>query len=91
MAKTRWLNQDEQATWRAFLAANRLLFDRLVVTLRWPVTTLKPLSCHSCQTARKENRTVAPIGREDRDERQLQQVAEVVRCQPFAQLIFTGR
>jgi len=41
--------------------------------------------------ARKENRAVAPIGREDRDERQLQQVAEVVRCQPFAQLIFTGR
>jgi DNA-binding MarR family transcriptional regulator len=26
---TRWLDDDEQATWRAFLAAQRLLFDRL--------------------------------------------------------------
>ena len=26
---TRWLDDDEQCTWRAFLAAQRLLFDRL--------------------------------------------------------------
>lgn len=29
MAHTRWLNDDEQRTWRAFLAANRLLMDTL--------------------------------------------------------------
>ncbi|HTF48410.1 MAG TPA: MarR family transcriptional regulator [Pseudonocardia sp.] len=29
MAHTRWLNDDEQRTWRAFLAANRLLLDTL--------------------------------------------------------------
>lgn len=29
MAETRWLNQDEQCTWRAFLAAMRLLTDQL--------------------------------------------------------------
>jgi DNA-binding MarR family transcriptional regulator len=28
-ADTRWLDNDEQATWRAFLTAQRLLFDRL--------------------------------------------------------------
>ncbi|MGB9376915.1 MAG: MarR family transcriptional regulator [Mycobacteriales bacterium] len=26
---TRWLSEDEQAVWRAFLEANQLLFDRL--------------------------------------------------------------
>ena len=26
---TRWLDDDEQRTWRAFLTAERLLFDRL--------------------------------------------------------------
>lgn len=26
---TRWLSDDEQQTWRAFLAANRLVFDQL--------------------------------------------------------------
>jgi DNA-binding MarR family transcriptional regulator len=29
VAHTRWLDDDEQRTWRAFLAANRLLMDRL--------------------------------------------------------------
>jgi DNA-binding MarR family transcriptional regulator len=29
VAHTRWLNDDEQRTWRAFLAANRLLMDTL--------------------------------------------------------------
>lgn len=29
MAHTRWLDDDEQRTWRAFLAANRLLMDCL--------------------------------------------------------------
>ncbi|MPZ73002.1 MAG: MarR family transcriptional regulator, partial [Nitriliruptorales bacterium] len=29
MAETRWLNDDEQRAWRAFLTATRLLFDRL--------------------------------------------------------------
>ncbi|MDT7672476.1 MAG: hypothetical protein QOD82_378 [Pseudonocardiales bacterium] len=29
MAHTRWLNDDEQRTWRAFLAANKLLMDCL--------------------------------------------------------------
>ena len=29
MAGTRWLNQDEQRTWRAFLGASQLLLDRL--------------------------------------------------------------
>jgi DNA-binding MarR family transcriptional regulator len=29
VAHTRWLNDDEQRTWRAFLAANRLLLDTL--------------------------------------------------------------
>ncbi len=29
MTKTRWLNREEQRTWRAFLAASQLLFDRL--------------------------------------------------------------
>jgi DNA-binding MarR family transcriptional regulator len=29
VAHTRWLNDDEQRTWRAFLAANKLLMDRL--------------------------------------------------------------
>ena len=29
MAHTKWLNDDEQRTWRAFLAANRLLMDTL--------------------------------------------------------------
>ncbi|HEX4252762.1 MAG TPA: MarR family transcriptional regulator [Pseudonocardia sp.] len=29
MAHTRWLDGDEQRTWRAFLAANRLLMDSL--------------------------------------------------------------
>ena len=29
MAHMRWLNDDEQRTWRAFLAANRLLMDTL--------------------------------------------------------------
>ncbi|HEX4362054.1 MAG TPA: MarR family transcriptional regulator [Pseudonocardia sp.] len=29
MAHTRWLDDDEQRTWRAFLAANRLLMDSL--------------------------------------------------------------
>lgn len=29
MGPTRWLNADEQRTWRAFLATNQLLFDRL--------------------------------------------------------------
>ena len=28
-ADTRWLDEDEQQTWRAFLTAQRLLFDRL--------------------------------------------------------------
>ena len=28
-ADTRWLDDDEQRTWRAFLTAQRLLFDRL--------------------------------------------------------------
>jgi DNA-binding MarR family transcriptional regulator len=28
-AMTRWLADDEQCTWRAFLSASRLLFDRL--------------------------------------------------------------
>ncbi len=27
--KTRWLDEDEQATWRTFLQANQLLFERL--------------------------------------------------------------
>ena len=38
---------------------------------------------------RKENRAVAPVRREDGDERQLQQVAEVVWCQPFAHSVFS--
>ncbi len=29
MAHTKWLDDDEQRTWRAFLVANRLLMDRL--------------------------------------------------------------
>ena len=29
MTKTRWLSQEEQRTWRAFLAATQLLWDRL--------------------------------------------------------------
>jgi DNA-binding MarR family transcriptional regulator len=29
MAETRWLTDDEQRTWRAFLAASHLLMDRL--------------------------------------------------------------
>lgn len=29
MAHTRWLSDDEQRAWRAFLAANRLLLERL--------------------------------------------------------------
>jgi DNA-binding MarR family transcriptional regulator len=29
MAETRWLSQDEQRTWRAFLGACQLLFDEL--------------------------------------------------------------
>ncbi|MBV8086407.1 MAG: MarR family transcriptional regulator [Chloroflexi bacterium] len=29
MAQTRWLNGDEQCTWRAFLGASQLLFDQL--------------------------------------------------------------
>ena len=29
MAEPRWLNTEEQATWRAFIAATRLLFDQL--------------------------------------------------------------
>jgi len=29
VAKTRWLSQEEQRTWRAFLAASQLLLDRL--------------------------------------------------------------
>jgi len=29
VTKTRWLNREEQRTWRAFLAASQLLFDRL--------------------------------------------------------------
>ena len=29
MAETRWLSEDEQCTWRAFLAAMRLLTDKL--------------------------------------------------------------
>jgi DNA-binding MarR family transcriptional regulator len=29
MAKTRWLNADEQRTWRMFVQATRLLFDQL--------------------------------------------------------------
>ncbi|MBV9315187.1 MAG: MarR family transcriptional regulator [Pseudonocardia sp.] len=29
MAHTRWLDDEEQHTWRAFLTANRLLMDRL--------------------------------------------------------------
>ena len=29
MAKTRWLSEDEQTTWRAFLTAMRLLTDQL--------------------------------------------------------------
>lgn len=29
MAQTRWLSEHEQRTWRAFLAANRMLFDLL--------------------------------------------------------------
>lgn len=29
MAHTRWLNDDEQRAWRAFLTANKLLMDRL--------------------------------------------------------------
>jgi len=29
VAHTKWLNDDEQRTWRAFLAANRLLMDTL--------------------------------------------------------------
>lgn len=29
MSEPRWLDDDEQRTWRAFLGANRLLFDRL--------------------------------------------------------------
>jgi DNA-binding MarR family transcriptional regulator len=29
MAETRWLNEDEQRTWRSFLAAMRLLTDEL--------------------------------------------------------------
>ena len=29
MAKTRWLNADEQRTWRAFLGASQLLLDQL--------------------------------------------------------------
>ena len=28
-ADTRWLDDDEQRAWRAFLTAQRLLFDRL--------------------------------------------------------------
>ncbi|HEY8691173.1 MAG TPA: MarR family transcriptional regulator [Chloroflexota bacterium] len=29
MAKTRWLNPEEQRTWRAFLAASQMLLDQL--------------------------------------------------------------
>ncbi len=29
MDHTRWLDADEQRTWRSFLSANRLLFDRI--------------------------------------------------------------
>jgi DNA-binding MarR family transcriptional regulator len=29
VADTRWLDDDEQRTWRSFLTANRLLFDRI--------------------------------------------------------------
>ena len=29
MTKTRWLNDEEQRTWRAFLGASQLLLDRL--------------------------------------------------------------
>ena len=31
---TRWLNEDEQSTWRSFLEANRLLFERLEAQLQ---------------------------------------------------------
>src|SRR5580658_5068101 len=29
MAKTRWLDEDEQRTWRTFMVATQLLFDQL--------------------------------------------------------------
>ena len=29
MSETRWLDDEEQRTWRAFLGASQLLFDRL--------------------------------------------------------------